>query len=57
MDWQPIESAPKDGTTVLVWSPTHGAFVAWNKGHGWHTEPGVYVRRPTHWMPIPEPPK
>ena len=52
-----IATAPKDGTTVVVWSPTRGTFAAWNKGHGWRTEPGVYACRPTHWMPLPDPPK
>jgi hypothetical protein len=56
-NWQPIETAPKDGTVVLIWSPSRGACAAWKKGRGWHTEPGVYhVSRPTHWMPLPDPP-
>jgi hypothetical protein len=61
--WQLIETAPKDGTQLLVWAPDMGWYacagqpiVAWNKGKGWYTSPGVYPLKPTHWMPLPDPP-
>jgi hypothetical protein len=56
-DWQPIETAPKDGTNLLV---TDGKITAL----GWHDEFDApedpwcgYIKRPTHWMPLPPPPK
>lgn len=63
--WQPIETAPKDGTHILLYVKldeprekevgidvgfyvTHrnDDFLAWS-----------YVARPTHWMPLPSPPR
>lgn len=54
--WQPIETAPKDGTQLLLWSnrPTVGAYG--QRYQNWFTIPGEYTCRPTHWMPLPEPP-
>lgn len=57
MRWRPIETAPMDGTNILV---TDGEITQL----GWHDEfdePGDpwcgYIKRPTHWMPLPDPPK
>ncbi len=66
MEWQPIETAPKDGTHVLLyrsgeyaslhegyWKLSHfGGSHAWG-GAGW-TFAGF--DQPTHWMPLPAPP-
>lgn len=73
--WQPIETAPKDGTQILLFDPSGtwdpdlasfsprvavGAWKDFPNGHGeWR---GYYsglsaVEEPTHWMPLPEPPK
>jgi len=53
--WQPIETAPKDGTFVLTWDAEseHGIvrfFKPYELGGG---DPWCGA---THWMPLPEPP-
>jgi hypothetical protein len=76
MNWQPIETAPKDGEEVILrhgsrvgsacwveWPATYepdGCLIdeggeSWSIGHdgdSWDDE-----KAPTHWMPLPEPPK
>jgi hypothetical protein len=56
-EWQPIESAPK-GTRVLAYPHVNGHVVAaFLSEHGeWLTIPGRYAFRPTHWLPLPDPP-
>jgi hypothetical protein len=69
MNWQPMSTAPKDGTPFLAWWPYwcmrrpvvaqyDGATGAWDSDaclSPVHTE--TYPeRQPTHWMPLPEPP-
>lgn len=85
MQWQPIETAPKDGGSILLFEPDYTlpngqaitgegiALAFWvGKGEVWlddgaegwmvpHSEQdeqggAVFVERPTHWMPLPEPP-
>ena len=70
-EWQPIETAPKDGTPIIVWGPDiscpcdgyYPRSCWWSQeGHG------VWVVRETandatyldpaaltHWQPLPEP--
>ena len=66
--WQPIETAPKDGTPILshkagVWAMP--MIVCWLDGPGigepawrqYDAEPSIVRRHPTHWMPLPTPPR
>lgn len=66
--WQPIETAPRDGTHVLcVWACAWGEMVyeGWCQSAGTARDGGDFWRshslvpvsgRPTHWMPLPAPP-
>lgn len=69
-EWQPIETAPKDGTDVLLWGrccgEIHGeydadcAVVASYQCDEWHATVGDCYSttvKPTRWMPLPEPPQ
>lgn len=60
-DWQPIESAPRDGTPVLVWDKIVGVLtVHWRASewrHVWDSEPIPGPEAITHWMPLPPPPE
>ena len=68
-DWQPIETAPRDGTAVLGYIPSkRGAYLArqdvvpihwsgWGGGVWDNSTSGHHiVEEVTHWMPLPEPP-
>lgn len=63
MTWQPIETAPKDGTLILAaWDKSQAvSIVSYAKeptgGFFWLTDDDCFVSTPTHWMPLPEPPK
>jgi hypothetical protein len=58
-EWKPIETAPKDGSDVLIWCDTgkiciahfdYATFAWWND---------LSTREcpdPTHWMSLPDPP-
>ena len=54
--WQLIETAPKDGENVIV---TNGdeVNVGWWEFYNPEPEWGGYILYPTHWMPLPAPPK
>jgi len=68
MNWQPIETAPKDGTEILVWCAQFkcAVVVAWTVSV-WVPCGGAWVGEEnrsdttewpaTHWMPLPEPPQ
>jgi hypothetical protein len=58
MTWQPIETAPRDGTTVLAWCDEwKHARTAWAyESDQWQAAPPS-IFQPTHWMPLPAPPE
>lgn len=59
-DWQPIETAPKDGTRVLtakVGGPVGMSFWLTSSEKWWDGLSGHSRNSPpTHWMPLPHPP-
>ena len=58
-EWQPIETAPKDGTTILAIGKLRMYLIHWVKGF-WLNSEYVYEvpnDRYTHWMPLPNPPE
>lgn len=71
-EWQPIETAPKDGTRILLWCVHQNAQYAKDaRAEGWEAavigewtthNGGGWVwhglaGKHTHWMPLPAPPK
>lgn len=70
MEWQGIESAPKDGTVILGWR-FYPVAIMWTGDHEWAWEAvqldgysklasNAFIEGDialTHWMPLPEPPK
>ena len=66
--WQPIETAPKDGTNVLLVNRKGNMATGLWRGRGvmagWWLRggngPNVFFNDhhgPTHWMPLPAPPQ
>jgi hypothetical protein len=53
--WQPIETAPKDGTEVIVVERHLVRISFWDEPRGgvWSKWPGREPWDPTHWMPLP----
>jgi len=70
--WQPIETAPKDGTKIDLWGRNLLTWdkrgerivnVAWGRVTNWLGREGDDWQtgrgedfQPTHWMPLPDPP-
>jgi len=62
--WQPIDSAPKDGTDVLIYhqSRTSDSIIViaqWTDDgmDSYHWCDAVAIYEPTHWQPLPDPPE
>lgn len=70
--WQPIETAPRDGTTVSLYAKDNHGEQHWipksqyttmtdfigNEYKGWtNLRRDFLEKKPTHWMPLPTPPK
>lgn len=65
MEWMPIETAPKDGTDFMGgWFDNPNFIlgcsmrpVKYHMNSWWESNEDYKVRTPTHWMPLPPPPK
>jgi len=60
--WKKISSAPKDESMILCWDGGMIAICDWHKGYGFSVSHDAedYAYNgytPTHWQPLPEPPK
>lgn len=60
MEWQPIETAPRDQTRFLFATAEGHISIGWYMGkHGTvfaAENLGQRSEGPTHWMPLPTPP-
>jgi hypothetical protein len=55
--WRTIESAPRDGTPILIYHERANAqAVAVPVIGGWYVPRRGPVQNPTHWRPLPTPP-
>jgi hypothetical protein len=67
MEWQPIETAPKDGTPVLIYEPPYKDLLPFDiyvckwcqHKEAWVEFAGEEYSQydATHWMPLPDAPK
>ena len=64
--WIPAtERLPDYGTTVLVYGSQGGIYTAryeraraeWGRDSWWKLNSKSHICNPTHWMPLPQPPK
>ncbi len=53
-DWQPIESAPTDGTEILAWDGDYQVVVSFHDGF-FQEQITWAIINPTHWKPIKPP--
>lgn len=53
--WEPIETAPKDGTEILLFALFDIGLCYWSdKMDSWTWGAGNRFNLPSHWMPLPE---
>jgi len=62
-EWQPIDTAPKDGKEILAYAPENEycesriGVIYFTEYDGWISADYDAVKyEPTHWMPLPPPP-
>lgn len=48
---------PQNSEDVLAYSPDDGCFRAWCENRIWLTHESINHSKPTHWMPLPAPPR
>ncbi len=71
-EWQPIETAPKDGTSIMIYTDnceygfglvetiSHSACAFYSKTKGYFISDAwndINYKSPTHWRPLPEAPE
>ena len=67
-DWRPIETAPRDGTHLLLFDDRDRMLIEADIAIGWWQDgewrdwgdigcSGLFPYEPTHWMPLQEPPR
>lgn len=57
MEWRPIETAPQDGSEVIVYASAVQDLQSFICQCAWHPDAGYCVdelRQVTHWIPMPE---
>jgi hypothetical protein len=53
-EWQPIESAPRDGTEVLFTDGHYKRTGYWARRiEAWSIDSAVTLKMPTHWLALP----
>ena len=63
MEWQPIETAPKSARVLFYWLEgisgrgTALEIGAHELGEYYDFDGAPFLSDPTHWMPLPDPPK
>ena len=62
--WRPIETAPKDGSEILLAHPDGSMVVGWwrenglhGRASGWSDGDDFAMEWPSHWMPLPAAPE